>query len=66
MEKNYVSLKLLIDKERERVLIAEAGKKFIDFLLHILALPLSTFIPLFESKEWYRAASETFTRALTI
>ncbi|XP_023887945.1 uncharacterized protein LOC112000072 [Quercus suber] len=41
-ETNYVSLKLLIDTERERVLFAEAGKEFIDFLLSILALPLGT------------------------
>ena len=50
MEKNYVSLKLLIDTERERVLFAEAGKEFVDFLLHILALPLGTFIPLIEKQ----------------
>ena len=45
-----MSLKLLIDTERERVLFAEAGKEFVDFLLHILALPLGTFIPLIEKQ----------------
>ena len=49
-ETKYVSLKLLIDKERERVLFAEAGKEFIDFLLSIPALPLGSFIPLFEKQ----------------
>ncbi|XP_050250345.1 uncharacterized protein LOC126697402 isoform X1 [Quercus robur] len=49
-ETKYVSLKLLIDTERERVLFAEAGKEFIDFLLSILELPLGTFIPLFEKQ----------------
>ena len=49
-ETNCVSLKLLIDTESQRVLFAEAGKEFIDFLLHILALPLGTFIPLFEKQ----------------
>ncbi|KAL4621255.1 hypothetical protein ACB092_06G214800 [Castanea dentata] len=49
-ETNYVSLKLLIDTERERVLFAEAGKEFFDFLISILALPLGTFIPLFEKQ----------------
>ena len=49
-ETNYVSLRLLIDTERERVLFAEAGKEFIDFLLSILALPLGTFIPFFEKQ----------------
>ncbi|KAM3704478.1 hypothetical protein ACB098_03G006500 [Castanea mollissima] len=41
-----VSLKLLIDTESHRVLFAEADKNFIDFLFHILALPVGTFIAL--------------------
>nr|POE85360.1 hypothetical protein CFP56_70364 [Quercus suber] len=41
-----VSLKLMIDTERRRVLYAEAGKDFVDFLFYILALPIGTFIPL--------------------
>ncbi len=41
-----VSLKLFIDKKNNRVLFAEAGKQFIDFLFNILALPVGTFIPL--------------------
>ena len=32
------------------MLFAEAGKEFIAFLLSILALPLGTFIPLFEKQ----------------
>ncbi|EYU36140.1 hypothetical protein MIMGU_mgv11b024427mg [Erythranthe guttata] len=39
-----VSLKLLIDEQGERVLFAEAGKEFVDFLFHILSLPMSTVI----------------------
>ncbi|KAL0003000.1 hypothetical protein SO802_016781 [Lithocarpus litseifolius] len=41
-----VSLKLMIDTETRRVLYAEAGKDFVDFLFYILALPTGTFIPL--------------------
>ncbi|KAI3429116.1 Dirigent protein [Psidium guajava] len=39
-----VSLKLLIDKSRRTVLFAEAGKDFVDFLFHILALPVGQVI----------------------
>ena len=46
MEETNVSLKLLIDTESQRVLFAEADKNFIDFLFHILALPVGTFIEL--------------------
>ena len=42
-----VSLKLMINpKDSGRVLFAEAGKEFVDFLFYILALPVGTFIPL--------------------
>ncbi|PWA57462.1 hypothetical protein CTI12_AA408970 [Artemisia annua] len=35
-----MSLKLIIDKKEERVLFAEAGKDFIDFLFSFLTLPI--------------------------
>ncbi|CAN1269400.1 hypothetical protein LINPERPRIM_LOCUS13568 [Linum perenne] len=35
-------LKLLIDKKNNRVLFAEAGKDFVDFLFSIFSLPLGT------------------------
>ena len=41
-----VSLKLVINTEKGKVLYAEAGKEFVDFLFNILALPIGTFIPL--------------------
>ncbi|GMY08626.1 hypothetical protein FCV25MIE_03865 [Fagus crenata] len=46
MEETSVSLRLLIDTKSRRVLFAEAGKEFIDFLFHILALPVGTIISL--------------------
>ena len=39
-----MSLRLLINTESQRVLFAEADKNFIDFLFHILSLPVGTFI----------------------
>ncbi|KAH1045729.1 hypothetical protein J1N35_036513 [Gossypium stocksii] len=41
-----VSLKLLIDTKGKRVLYAEAGKDFVDFLFNILLLPVGTVIRL--------------------
>ena len=41
-----VSLKLFVDNNSHRVLYAEAGKEFIDFLFTILALPVATFVPI--------------------
>ncbi|RHN44343.1 hypothetical protein MtrunA17_Chr7g0218371 [Medicago truncatula] len=37
-----VSLRVLVDKERNRVLYAEAGKDFVDVLFSFLTLPLGT------------------------
>ncbi|KAL6277305.1 hypothetical protein ACE6H2_020906 [Prunus campanulata] len=45
-----VSLKLLIDTARNKVLFAEAGKDFVDFLFTLLSLPAGTIIRLL-SKE---------------
>ncbi|KAK3407662.1 hypothetical protein EUGRSUZ_J00062 [Eucalyptus grandis] len=41
-----MSLKLLIDKRNQSVLFAEAGKDFVDFLFHFLALPVGTIVSL--------------------
>ncbi|KAK9059764.1 hypothetical protein SSX86_020468 [Deinandra increscens subsp. villosa] len=46
-----VTLKLLIDKKRQRVLFAEAGKDFVDFLISLLALPVATVIRLLDDPE---------------
>ena len=50
MKETNVSLKLMIDRESQQVLFTEAGKEFINFLFQILALPVRTFIPLFEKQ----------------
>lgn len=41
-----VSLKLLIDTKGNKVLFAEAGKDFVDFLFNLLSLPLGNVINL--------------------
>jgi len=41
-EGDKVSLRVLVDKERNRVLYAEAGKDFVDVLFSFLTLPLGT------------------------
>ncbi|KAL2507047.1 uncharacterized protein Fot_30694 [Forsythia ovata] len=46
MAESKVSLKLLIDTKSKRVLFAEARKDFVDFIFHILAMPLATAISL--------------------
>lgn len=46
MATNTVSLKLLIDTKGHKVLFAEAGKDFVDFIFTLLALPVGTVIRL--------------------
>lgn len=46
MAATTVSLKLLIDTSSNRVLFAEAGKDFVDFLFNILCLPVGTVVRL--------------------
>ncbi|KAJ6717821.1 hypothetical protein OIU79_005873 [Salix purpurea] len=46
MSASTMSLKLLIDSKHNKVVLAEAGKDFVDFLLNLLSLPLGTVIQL--------------------
>ncbi|KAJ6333714.1 hypothetical protein OIU77_009567 [Salix suchowensis] len=46
MSTSTMSLKLLIDSKHNKVVFAEAGKDFVDFLLNLLSLPLGTVIQL--------------------
>lgn len=45
-----LSLKLLVDTRANKLLFAEAGKDFVDFLFHILSLPIGTIIRLVRIK----------------
>ncbi|KAB1217961.1 hypothetical protein CJ030_MR3G014629 [Morella rubra] len=50
MADTQVSLKLLIHKNSQRVLYAEASKKFVDFLFNIFTLPLGEVIRLLKDE----------------
>ena len=45
MASSNMSLKLFMDKKSNKVLFAEAGKEFIDFLFNFLAPPVGTLLP---------------------
>ncbi|OMP02616.1 hypothetical protein COLO4_10954 [Corchorus olitorius] len=45
------TIRLLIDTENNKVLFAEAGKGFVDFLLNMMLLPVGTFLRQFDEKE---------------
>ncbi|KAK9059763.1 hypothetical protein SSX86_020467 [Deinandra increscens subsp. villosa] len=46
-----ITLKLLVDKKGQRVLFAEAGKDFVDFLFSLLVLPVGTIVRLLKNRD---------------
>ncbi|KAL9231414.1 hypothetical protein vseg_006646 [Gypsophila vaccaria] len=46
MTETKVKLKLLVDTDAKKVLFAEVGKYFVDFLFHIMSLPVGTIVKL--------------------
>lgn len=50
MAATKVSMKLLINTQINKVLFAEAGKECVDFLFHILSLPIATVIRLLKEQ----------------
>ncbi|KAK3232256.1 hypothetical protein Dsin_004137 [Dipteronia sinensis] len=50
MAASQVKLKLLIDSKSKKVLFAEAGKDFVDFLFYLLSLPVSTVVRLLKNE----------------
>ncbi|CAE5966620.1 unnamed protein product [Arabidopsis arenosa] len=50
-EKPKFSLRLLIDEEKNRVVLAEAGKDFVDVLCSLLTLPMGTIVRLLEKHQ---------------
>ncbi|XP_042511913.1 uncharacterized protein LOC122087020 [Macadamia integrifolia] len=46
MAATKMKLKLLVDKKRNKVLFAEAGKELVDFLFSLLTLPVGTIVRL--------------------
>ncbi|KAF9618783.1 hypothetical protein IFM89_002651 [Coptis chinensis] len=49
-EKKTISIKLLVDKEKNRVVFAEADKDFVDILFSFLTLPIGTIVSLADKK----------------
>jgi hypothetical protein len=43
---NKISLKLLVDTKSKKVLFAEAGKEFVDFVFSLLTLPIGAVVKL--------------------
>ncbi|XP_021866974.1 uncharacterized protein [Spinacia oleracea] len=58
MAETKVSLKLLIDTKANKVLFSEASKDFVDFLLHILSLPVGSVVKLLEEKSMVGCLSD--------
>ncbi|KAK7390616.1 hypothetical protein VNO78_25939 [Psophocarpus tetragonolobus] len=58
MEETKLPLKLLVDKERNRVAVAEAGGDLVDTLFSFLTLPLGTIIRLLSNKHGKDEAKE--------
>ncbi|MBA0665269.1 hypothetical protein Goklo_005153, partial [Gossypium klotzschianum] len=58
MAANTVSLKLLVDSMSQRVLFAEAGKDFVDFIFNILSFPVGTVIWLLKKHKWWPTANK--------
>ncbi|XP_010273528.1 PREDICTED: uncharacterized protein LOC104609039 [Nelumbo nucifera] len=50
MAETKLSIKLLVDKSANKVLFAEVGKDFVDFLFNLLATPLGTIVKLLTKK----------------
>ncbi|KAF7133000.1 hypothetical protein RHSIM_Rhsim09G0161000 [Rhododendron simsii] len=48
--KKVMTLKLLVDTKNNKVLFAEAGKDFVDFLFTLLSLPIGTVVRLLTAK----------------
>lgn len=48
-EKPVFSLRLLVDKKKNKVVLAEAGKEFVDVLFSFLTLPMGTVVILLEN-----------------
>ncbi|XP_077245030.1 uncharacterized protein LOC143884992 [Tasmannia lanceolata] len=57
---NMLSLKLLVDKKANKVLFAEAGKDFIDFLMSLLVLPVGSVIRLVSKKKMVGCIGEVY------
>ncbi|CAH8251901.1 unnamed protein product [Arabidopsis lyrata] len=63
-EKPILKLKLLVDRKTNKVVLAEAGKDFVDVLFGFMALPMGTIVRLLEKNS--RNQKSQATRPATI
>ncbi|KAK9059762.1 hypothetical protein SSX86_020466 [Deinandra increscens subsp. villosa] len=63
-----ITLKLLVDKKGQRVLFAEAGKDFVDFLFSLLEIPVGAVFRLLENSSKIQGAgmAKVYTGALNL
>ncbi|KAI9156917.1 hypothetical protein LWI28_014078 [Acer negundo] len=55
-----LKLKLLIDTKNQKVLFAEAGKDFVDFLIYFLSLPVGAVVRLLSEKTMVGSLSKLY------
>ncbi|KAK9146258.1 hypothetical protein Sjap_006161 [Stephania japonica] len=55
-----MTIKLVVDKKANKVLFAEAGKDFVDFLIGLLTLPLSSAIRVLTSEKMAGSLGELY------
>ncbi|KAK9123036.1 hypothetical protein Sjap_012638 [Stephania japonica] len=58
--KKQVTVKLLVDRTANKVLFAEAGKDFVDFLIGLLSLPLASVIRVLTKEKMVGALGELY------
>ncbi|XP_074277009.1 uncharacterized protein LOC141600666 [Silene latifolia] len=56
-----LNLKLLVDTKNNKVLFAEAGKDFVDFLFHLMSLPVATIVRLVNATDMVGCVGELYT-----
>lgn len=66
MAASKVRLKLLIDKKGCKVLFAEAGKDFVEFLFYLLSLPAGTIVKLLGEKNMVGCLSSLYQSIETL
>lgn len=66
MAASKVRLKLLIDKKGCKVLFAEAGKDFVEFLFYLLSLPAGTIVKLLREKYMVGCLSSLYQSIETV
>ncbi|XP_074346288.1 uncharacterized protein LOC141685064 [Apium graveolens] len=55
-----IRLKLLVDRTANRVLLVEAEKEFVDFLFHILTLPVGTVVKLLSTNKMFGSLGKIY------